>query len=79
MDAQCKAARLALRTATRTDYNAIVHEAKLTPFQEELLRRHILRDESICKIAIETHCSERKVRRLIHKAYLSVSYLLPLW
>lgn len=79
MDAQCKAARLALRTATRSEYEAIIHEAKLTPLQDELLRRHILQDESICKAAIETHCSERKVRRLIHKAYLSVSLLLPLF
>ena len=79
MDAKCKAARLALKTATRSEYEAIVHEAKLTPFQDELLRRHILQDESICKISLETHCSERKVRRQIHKAYLNVSLLLPLF
>ena len=79
MDAKCKAARLALRTATRSEYEAIVHEAKLTPFQEELVRRHILCDETIAHIAIEKHSSEQRIKRQLHKAYVAVSLLLPLF
>jgi hypothetical protein len=79
MDKKCRIARLALRTATRTEYEAIIHEAKVTPLQEELLRRHILDDETIAKIAIEKHSSEQRIKRQLHKAYVAVSLLLPLY
>lgn len=77
MDAKCKAARMALRTATRSQYEALIHESKLTPFQEELVRRHILECESISCIASEKYSSEQRIKRQLHKAYVAVSLLLP--
>lgn len=75
MDVKCRMARFALRTATRKEYEELVHEAKLTPFQSELVQRHIVNDESIAKIAIELHSSEQRVKRQLHKAYLAVSQI----
>ena len=75
MDAKCRMARLALRTATRTEYDVLVHNAKLTPFQIEVVKRHILEDETISKIAADLHSSEQRIKRQLHKAYAAVSLL----
>lgn len=76
MDEGCKAARKHLKEATRSEYEALVHEAKLTPSQEEILRRHILCGDSVCKISIDTHSSERRVKDALHRAYSAVGKIL---
>ena len=69
MNPDCKAARAYLKCATRSEYNAIVYEAKLTPEQEEILNRHILKDETIVKISLELHCSTTNIKSRLHEAY----------
>jgi DNA-binding NarL/FixJ family response regulator len=73
MNPECKAARLRLKQSTRSEYNALVYEAKLTPEQEEILNRHILRSETIVKIADALHCSEFHVKKSLQKSYIKVS------
>jgi len=73
MNPECKSARLRLKQSTRSEYNALVYEAKLTPEQEEILNRHILRSETIVKIADALHCSEFHVKKSLQKSYIKVS------
>lgn len=73
MNPDCKAARQRLKEATRTEYDALTREAKLTPTQEDILRRHILCGDTICKISIDTSISERRVKLHLHQAYKAVS------
>lgn len=69
MNPDCKAARLHLKGATRSEYNALVYEAKLTPEQEEILNRHILKAETIVKISLDLHCSTTNIKNRLHEAY----------
>ena len=69
MNPDCKAARAFLKCATRSEYNALVYEAKLTPEQEEILNRHILKAETIVKISLDLHCSANFVKTRLHEAY----------
>lgn len=73
MNPDCKAARSFLKCATRSEYNAIVYEAKLTPEQEEILNRHILKAETIVKISLDLHCSVANVKARLHEAYIIIS------
>lgn len=73
MNPDCKAARQRLKDATRTEYETLVKEAKLTPTQEDILRRHILCGDSVCKISLDTSISERRVKLRLHQAYAAVS------
>lgn len=73
MDEGCKAARTRLKDATRTEYETLVKEAKLTPTQEDILRRHILCGDSVCKISLDTSISERRIKQSLHQAYAAVS------
>ena len=63
MNPASKAARQYMKSATLAEYNKTVKNAKLTPAQEEVLRRHILLGESIVKISFELHISERAVKQ----------------
>lgn len=72
MDEDCKIARARIKRATRSEYNAVVYEAKLTPMQEEVLRRHILQAETITAISFALYCSERKVKAQLKEAYKAV-------
>ena len=53
-----KAARAKLKAASRSEYDKLIYEAKLTPRQEEIINLHILKDWSICKIALYFSCCE---------------------
>ncbi len=76
MNPDCKAARLRLKQSTRSEYNALVYEAQLTPEQEDILNRHILHSETIVKIADVLHCSEFNVKRSLQKSYVKVSKVI---
>ena len=73
MNPECKAARKRLKESTRTEYETLVKEAKLTPTQEDILCRHILCGDSVCKISLDTSISERRVKQSLHRAYAAVS------
>lgn len=72
MNSACKIARNHLKNSTRSEFEALVSEAKLTPTQEEILRRYILRGEAIYKISTRIHISERQVSLSLHTSYKSV-------
>lgn len=71
MDRACKIARSRLKNSTRSEFEALISEAKLTPTQEEILRRYILRGETIYKISTSIHISERQVSLSLHTSYKS--------
>lgn len=73
MNPDCKAARQRLKESTRTEYETLTREAKLTPTQEDILRRHILCGDTVCKISLDTSISERRVKLRLHQAYAAVS------
>lgn len=76
MEPACKAARSYLKEATRSEYNEIVYEAKLTPEQEEILLRHILNAETLVKISLGLHCSIANVKKQLHEAYMKISKVM---
>ena len=76
MNPDCKAARLHLKGATRSEYNALVYEAKLTPEQEDILNRHILKGETIVKISLDLHCGMNYVKTRLHEAYMIIGKAL---
>lgn len=76
MDNATKAARKRLKEATRKEYEIMVMEAKLTPLQEEILRRHILCGHSICKISMDIHRSDRSIKENLKRAYMGIGKII---
>lgn len=72
MNPFCKIVRSKLKLATLSEFEAFIREAKLTPTQEDILKRHIIKSESICKISLNMHISERQVSAKLRNAYLNV-------
>ena len=70
-----KAARARLKAATRAEYERLIYEAKLTPRQEEIINLHILRDYSICKIALTLPCCQSLVRKELTRSYEKIAIL----
>lgn len=75
MKAERKAARQRLKDSTRAEYERLIYSAKLTPNQENAVNLHILRDWSICKIALHLSCCESLVRRHLAQAYDKIAFL----
>jgi phosphoserine phosphatase len=67
-----KAARTFLKRAIRTEYNSAVYEAKLTPEQEEILNRHIIKDETLVKISLALHCPVSHIKEQLSNSYDSI-------
>jgi len=70
MNIYSKAARRYLKECTRNEFEKAVYNAKPTPFQEEVIRMHILYDKSIVAISLELHCSEATCKRALQVVYL---------
>ena len=70
MNIYSKAARRYLKECTRNEFERALYNAKLTPFQEEVIRAHILDDKSIVAISLELHCSEATIKRALQSVYL---------
>lgn len=64
-----KDARKQLKQATLNEYNDLIHRAKLTPTQREILDYHITQERSISNIAVEFFCCEATVRKRLSEAY----------
>ena len=69
MNIYSKAARRYLKECTRDEFERAIYNAKLTPFQEEVIRMHILYDKSIVAISLELHCSEPTIKRALQRVY----------
>lgn len=72
MNANRKEARNFLKTATRAEYTKAVYEAKLTPEQEDVLGRHILKDETLVQISFALHCTVARVKAQLTASYNSI-------
>jgi DNA-directed RNA polymerase specialized sigma24 family protein len=70
MNIYSKAARRYLKECTREEFELAIYNAKLTPFQEEVIRMHILYDKSVVAIAMELNCSEATIKRALQVVYL---------
>jgi len=70
-----KLARQRLKDSTRGEYEKLIYSAKLTPRQEQIINLHILRDCSICKIALSLSCCESVIKNEIARAYDKIAFL----
>lgn len=70
-----KLARQRLKDSSRNEYENLIFAAKLTPRQEEIINLHILRDCSICKIALSLSCCESLIRKELAIAYDKIAFL----
>ena len=68
-------ARNRLKQSSRDEYERLIHAAKLTPRQEEIINLHILKDYSICKIALSLSCSDSLVRKSLSTVYERIAFL----
>ena len=64
-----KEVRERLRRSSRKVYDRLVHEAKLTPRETEVLSDFILNEDSVGDIAARMGCGCTLVRKLLTKAY----------
>ena len=70
-----KLARQRLKQSTRAGFEKLVYAAKLTPRQEQIIKLFILKDYSVCKIALSLSCCECLVRNELAKTYDKISFL----
>ena len=64
-----KATRDALENSSRTEFYALVKEAKLTPRQEEILEMRFVKDYSYVQIAFYFYLDVNKIKVDMKKAY----------
>lgn len=76
MNPVCKTARQYIKQTTLDEYNEVVKRSKLTPTQEEILRRHIILRESIAKISFALHISERPVKQNLSQCYQAIGKII---
>ena len=58
-----------MRKARRSEYDRLVHEAKLTLRETDVLSDFILNERSVSDIAARIGCGCTLVRKLLTKAY----------
>jgi len=68
-------ARNRLKQSTRKEYERLIHDAKLTPRQEEIINLHLLKDYSVCKIALSLSYCESLIRKELAIAYDKIAFL----
>lgn len=69
MNPQSKEARDRLKMAIRTEFDYLLHEAMLQPWQEKIVRLHIGEGVPIMNLAERFACSETLIRKHLSKAY----------
>ena len=70
-----KNARDRLKQSTRTEYERLIHAAKLTPRQNQIIDLHILKNYSVCKVALSLSYCESLVRKELSRTYDKVAFL----
>ena len=70
-----KLARQRLKQSTRAEFERLIYAAKLTPRQEQVIKLFILKDYSVCKIALNLSCCECLIRNELAKAYDKIAFL----
>lgn len=73
MNKYSKSARKFLKECTREEFEKAIYNAKLTPFQEEVIRLHILDCKSVVAISLKLIVSESCVKKALSETYLKLS------
>lgn len=68
-------ARLRLKQAIKSEFENLLENANLTPIQEKIIRLHIVKGYSICKIALALNCCDSTVRKNLSEIYSKVAKL----
>ena len=68
-------ARNRLKQSTRTEYEKLTYAAKLTPRQDQIINLHILKDYSVCKIALSLSCCQSLIRKELANVYDKIAFL----
>lgn len=71
-----KATREALTNSSRTEFYALVKEAKLTPRQEGILEMRFVKDLTYIQIAFYFHLDVNTIKNDMKKAYDKLGRLL---
>lgn len=66
-------ARRLLKQATKREFDNLIENANLTPFQEKIIRLHIVKGYSVCKIALMLSCCDSTVRKNFSLIYDKVA------
>ena len=69
MELTRKLARQRLKDANKAEFEKLLADANLTPLQEKIVRLYIVKDWTICKIALTLACCESTVRKNLTAAY----------
>ena len=70
-----KLARDRLKQSTRAEFGRLIYAAKLTPRQEQIIKLFILKDYSVCKIALSLSYCESLIRKELTIAYDKIAFL----
>ena len=70
-----KLARDRLKQSTQTEFERLIYAAKLTPRQEQIIKLFILKDYSVCKIALSLSYCESLIRKELAIAYDKIAFL----
>lgn len=73
MQANRKVARQRLKQATRTEFENLILQSNLTPIQEKIIRLHIAKDFSVCKLALKFNFGESTIKKILMKVYEKIS------
>ena len=68
-------ARQRLKQATKTEFDFLLENANLTPLQEKIIRLHIVKGYSVCKIALALSCCDSSIRKNLSIIYEKVAKL----
>ena len=68
-------ARQRLKYATKSEFETLLDNANLTPLQEKIIRLHIAKGYSVCKIALALSCCDSSVRKNLSAIYEKVAKL----
>lgn len=73
MNQSSKDARMKLKKATRTEFDKLIYESLLTPFQEKIIRLHIAEGVPISIVAMRLAISDAAVRNQLSLIYEKVA------
>ena len=70
-----KTSRQFLKDCSRSEYNAVTYDAKLTPTQKQIADMFIVDRLTICEISLRLACCESIIRRRLSEIYDKVAKL----
>ena len=68
-------ARQRLKQAAKTEFDFLLDNANLTPLQEKIIRLHIVKGYSVCKIALALSCCDSSIKKQLAKIYDKIHFL----